>query len=139
MSALNKVMLIGNLGDDPEVRHFENGGQITKISLATTEKYNDKEGNKQEVTDWHRIEFTGKVAEIAEKYLSKGSKVYVEGKLKKDTWETDNGEKRSLVKVRAFNLVMLGGKPESESSPAKEEPKQDNSGGGEEGTDDLPF
>lgn len=142
MNGVNKVILIGNLGDDPEMRHFENGGAVCKLSIATTEKYKDKQGNKQENVEWHRVELNDNLAKVAEQYLKKGDSVYIEGKLKKDSWEDKEGNKRSLVKVRGFVMNMLGSpKGQSEQSQQPEQPQSDNSGGGvgDGATGDLPF
>lgn len=155
-NGVNKVILIGNLGDDPELKYFENGGKIAKVSLATTESYRDRNsGERVDQTEWHRVEFNDKLAGIVEQYLKKGSTIYVEGKLKKDTWQDKNdGSTRSLVKIRGLNMVMLDGKGGSgnnaQSTPeAGQSYNNQASGGGEvynnsaqEGspeTDDLPF
>ena len=90
MASLNKVMLIGHLGKDPVVTTFESGTKVAKVSLATTEKFKDKSGNPQETTEWHNLEIWGDQAKVAEQYLRKGKLVYVEGKIKTDSWE-DNG------------------------------------------------
>ena len=123
-SGLNKVILIGNLGADPETRHSAGGSQVTNIRVATSESWKDKAGEKQEKTEWHRITFFGRLAEIASEYLRKGSMVYVEGRIETSTYEKD-GEKRYSTAIVAKEMQMLGGKssgaPESaqEASPPK--------------------
>ena len=107
MASVNKVILIGNLGRDPETRYMPDGGAITNISVATTDKWKDKNGEMQEKTEWHRVAFFGKLAEIAGEYLKKGSQVYVEGKLRTDEYEKD-GIKRYSTDVIADEMQMLG-------------------------------
>ena len=94
MAGLNKVMLIGNLGKDPEVRALESGVPVATFSLATSESYKDKEGNRQTATEWHNIVVWRGLAEVAEKYLKKGSQIYVEGKLKTRNWQDKDGNTR---------------------------------------------
>lgn len=96
---LNKVILIGNLGKDPEVRHLDNGGVVANFSMATNESYKDKQGQKQTVTEWHSVVVWGKVAEIVEQYVKSGSLIYVEGKLKTRSWEDKDGNKRYTTEV----------------------------------------
>ncbi|GAA4823534.1 single-stranded DNA-binding protein [Marinicella pacifica] len=110
---LNKVQVIGNLGQDPEVRYTPAGAAVTTISVATTEVWNDKEGNKQERTEWHRIVFFGRLAEIAGEYLKKGSQVYVEGKLRTNKWQDKSGNDRYTTEIMANEMQMLGGRPGS--------------------------
>jgi single-strand DNA-binding protein len=109
--SVNKVILIGRLGQDPETRTLQTGNRITSFSLATGEKWTDKNGDKQESTDWHNVEAWDKLADICSQYLKKGSEVYLEGKLKTDSWEQD-GVKKYRTKVVARSLQMLGGKPQ---------------------------
>ncbi len=106
--SVNKVILIGNLGADPEVRRLENGGMLASFSVATSDVFTDKvTGQKKELTDWHDIVTWGKLAEISEKYLRKGMKVYVEGKLKKRSWQDKEGNTRYSIEVVAEDLTML--------------------------------
>jgi single-strand DNA-binding protein len=106
--SVNKVILIGNLGADPEVRRLENGGMLASFSVATSDIFTDKvTGQKKELTDWHDIVTWGKLAEISEKYLRKGMKVYVEGKLKKRSWQDKEGNTRYSIEVVAEDLTML--------------------------------
>lgn len=113
MSSVNKVILVGNLGDDPEIRTMQSGDKVANFSLATSEKWS-KDGEKKEKTEWHRVVLFGKLAEIAEKYLTKGSKVYIEGKLQTRSWEDNNGNKKYSTEVvlqgYGGNMVMLDGK-----------------------------
>lgn len=108
---VNKVILIGNLGKDPEMRSFANGGAVCNVTLATSESWKDREGNPQERTEWHNVVFNDKLAEIASKYLRKGSKVYVEGSLRTRKWQDKNGQDRYTTEIRAETMQMLDGKP----------------------------
>ena len=111
MAGVNKVILIGNLGKDPEVRYLENGSVVANLTLATTESYKDKAGNRIDNTEWHDLEMWDGLAKIAEQYLSKGKSIYVEGRLKSDTWQDDQGNNRKRIRVRVQNMTMLGGTP----------------------------
>ena len=108
MASVNKVILIGNLGRDPETRYMPEGGAITNISIATTEKWKDKNGEMQEKTEWHRVAFFGKLAEIAGEYLKKGSQVYVEGRLQTRKWQDKEGVDKYTTEVVANVMQMLG-------------------------------
>ena len=110
MASVNKVILVGNLGRDPETRYMPDGGAITNISIATTSTWKDKSGEKQEATEWHRISFFGKLAEIAGEYLKKGSQVYVEGKLRTRKWQDKDGQDKYTTEVIADAMQMLGGR-----------------------------
>ncbi|KAA3641491.1 MAG: single-stranded DNA-binding protein [Proteobacteria bacterium] len=110
---INKVILVGNLGQDPEVRYTPAGAAVTTISVATTEAWNDKDGNKQERTEWHRVVFFGRLAEIAGEYLKKGSQVYLEGKLRTNKWQDKSGADRYTTEIMANEMQMLGGRPGS--------------------------
>ncbi len=107
---INKVILVGNMGNDPEVRYTPAGAAVTTISLATTENWKDKEGNKQEKTEWHRVVFFSRLAEIAGEYLKKGSQVYIEGKLRTNKWQDKNGQDRYTTEILANEMQMLGGR-----------------------------
>jgi single-strand DNA-binding protein len=108
MASVNKVILVGNLGRDPETRYMPDGGAVTNVSIATTESWKDKgSGEKQEKTEWHRVAFFGKLAEIAGEYLKKGSQIYVEGRLQTREWEKD-GVKRYTTEIIANSMQMLG-------------------------------
>lgn len=107
---LNKVMLIGNLGQDPEVRYLDSGAAITNISLATSRRWKDKNtGEKREETEWHRVTFWGKLAEIAGEYLKKGSRVYIEGRIRTRKWQADDGSDRWTTEIVGLEMNMLGG------------------------------
>lgn len=143
--SVNKVILIGNLGKDPEVRSFGSGGMVAKFPIATTETYKDKDGNRVEQTEWHNIEVWGELAKIAEQYLRKGKQVFVEGSIRTETWE-DNGVKKYSTKIRATNFTMLGsaqgGEGAPSSSPASYSSKDKEAvpqGIAASDTDDLPF
>lgn len=109
MASVNKVILVGNLGKDPEVRYMPNGDQVTNITVATSEQWTDKATNeKKEATEWHRVVFFRKLAEIAGQYLKKGSQVYIEGKLKTRKWQAQDGTDRYTTEIQADELKMLG-------------------------------
>lgn len=111
---VNKVILVGSLGNDPDVKYTQGGSCITRISLATNSQWKDKEGNKQERTDWHRVVFFGKLAEIAGEYLRKGASVYVEGSLKYDKYTGSDGVEKYSTDIVANEMQMLGGKQDSQ-------------------------
>ncbi len=109
MASVNKVILIGNLGSDPEVRYLESGSAVAKFSIATTEAYTNKSGERVENTEWHRIELWEGLAKVAEKYLKKGNSVYIEGRLRTDNWTDKEGVQKSGVTIRANSMTLLGG------------------------------
>ena len=110
MRGINKVIIIGNLGADPETRQFSNGGSVTNISVATSEQWTDKQtGEKREATEWHRISLFNRLGEIAAQYLRKGSKVYIEGSLRTRKWQDQNGQDRYTTEIRADQMQMLDG------------------------------
>lgn len=111
MRGVNKVILVGNLGKDPEVNHLEGGIAVAKFSLATTEAYNDKTGNRVEQTEWHNIVCWRKLAEVAEKYLKKGSAIYLEGKIKSSSYTDKENIKRYRTDIVADTFTMLDRKP----------------------------
>ncbi|MEI8169426.1 MAG: single-stranded DNA-binding protein [Rhodoferax sp.] len=109
MASVNKVILVGNLGRDPEVRSFPNGDRVANITIATTDKWKDKQTNEmKEATEWHRIVFNGRLAEIVEQYLRKGSQVYVEGSLRTRKWTDKDGQEKYTTEIRADQMQMLG-------------------------------
>ena len=116
MAGVNKVILIGNLGKDPEVRYLDNGVAVANFSLATTENYKNKEGERVSQTEWHNIVLWRGLAEVAEKWLKKGSSVCVEGKIRTRKWEDKDGNTRYSTEILGDNMTMLGGKPSSETS-----------------------
>lgn len=110
MRGVNKVIIIGNLGADPETRQFSNGGSVTNISVATSEQWTDKQtGEKREATEWHRVTLFNRLGEIAAQYLRKGSKVYIEGSLRTRKWQDQNGQDRYTTEIRADQMQMLDG------------------------------
>ena len=121
MSGVNKVLIIGRLGTDPEVKAVSPTQNVARLSVATSETWNDREGQKQERTEWHRVVVWGKLAEICGKYLSKGRQVYVEGRLQTRSWEDQQGQKRYTTEIVANNVQFLGATGEardnSSSSP----------------------
>ena len=135
--SLNKVMLIGNLGRDPEVRFTQGGTPVANFTLATNERWTDQSGERQEKTEWHRIVVWGKQAEIAGEYLRKGRQVYVEGSLQTREWTDRDGNKRYTTEVKALRFQMLGSRDDREPSSAPAEPAQAQGGGYQE--DDIPF
>lgn len=146
--SVNKVILVGNLGRDPEVRHLENGAVVANFSLATSESYRDRNsGELVSNTDWHNIVLWRGLAEIAEKYLHKGDKVYLEGKLRNRSYQDQEGVTKYITEVVGDNLVMMGkvenntpdmGQGQQSSAPAAPMPKI-NEFTGEDEDDDLPF
>ncbi|MHB1529419.1 MAG: single-stranded DNA-binding protein [Acidiferrobacteraceae bacterium] len=150
---INKVILVGNLGKDPEVRYVPNGSAIANITLATSESWKDKvSGEKQERTEWHRVVFFGKLAEIAGEYLKKGAQVYVEGRLQTRKWQDKEGKDRYTTEIVANDLQMLGSRgagAESYSQETaeagtgtrerKEAPDTARASAGEDFDDDIPF
>jgi single-strand DNA-binding protein len=116
MAGVNKVILIGNLGADPEVKYLEGDNVVANLRLATTESYKDKSGNRVEQTEWHDLEIWGALAKVAEQYLRKGSQLYAEGKIKTDSWQDEQGQNRYRTKIRVLSFTMLGGKPEGSGS-----------------------
>lgn len=122
MSSVNKVILIGNLGKDPETRYMSNGEAVTNITLATTDTWKDKNGEKQEKTEWHRAIFYRKLAEIAGEYLKKGRSVYIEGRLETRKWTDKNGIERYTTDIIATDMKMLGNRSGgSDSAPEHED------------------
>jgi single-strand DNA-binding protein len=119
MASVNRVILIGNLGRDPEIRYTQGGEPIANFSLATSERWTGKNGEKQERTEWHRVEVFGKAAQVAREYLAKGRQVYVEGSIRYDEWTDKDGNKRNTTKIHIggpnSRLVLLGGRGEGGS------------------------
>lgn len=143
MTGVNKVILIGNLGRDPEVRTFEDGTKVANFSLATTETYKNKEGNKIDQTEWHRIVLWRGLADVAERYLRKGNSIYVEGKIVTRKYTDKDGVERSITEIVGDNMTMLGGPKREDtgySAPPEESRRDDVSEpAAEEPQDDLPF
>lgn len=144
MASVNKVILIGNLGNDPEIRYMPDGTAVATLSIATTDTWKDKNGEKQEKTEWHRVVIYRKLAEIAGEYLRKGRPVYIEGRLKTDKWTDKQGVERYTTNIIATDLKMLGSKPQGHQSESNTTtPKAGASGGNDGGfhdmDDDIPF
>ena len=154
MASVNKAIIIGNLGKDPEMRYMPSGDAICNFSIATTDSWKDKSGEKQEKTEWHRISMFGKLAEIAGEYLKKGSQVYVEGRLQTRKWQDKDGHERYTTEIVADRMQMLGSKSgggsnfevvdhpaESApaSAPAAKKPAPAKGGGFDDLDDDIPF
>lgn len=146
MSGVNKVILVGNLGKDPETRHIEGGISVAKFPLATSEVYKNKDGQRITQTEWHNVVLWRQLAETAEKFLKKGSLVYIEGRLRSRSWEDKDGNKRYITEVVGDTLTLLGRKQEDggQTQPVSDKgtmetsspPETDASG---ELSDDLPF
>jgi single-strand DNA-binding protein len=136
MASVNKAIILGNLGNDPEVRYMPNGDAACNFSVATTEKYKDKGGEQKEQTEWHRVSFFGKLAEVCGEYLKKGSAVYVEGRIQTRKWTDKEGVERYTTEIRGDRMQMLGGRQSSEQ-PAKPAPAK--GGKPDEMDDDIPF
>jgi single-strand DNA-binding protein len=130
MASVNKVIIIGNLGRDPETRYMPDGGAITNISVATTDKWKDKNGEMQEKTEWHRVAFFGKLDEIAGEYLKKGAQVYVEGRLQTRKWQDKDGQDKYTTEIVANQMQMLGSRPGMGGGRAAEAGGAEDGGGG---------
>lgn len=124
MAGVNKVIIVGRLGNNPEMRSFPNGDLVANLSVATSEKWQDKQsGEWKEVTEWHRIVLFGRLAEIAGQYLKKGSQVYVEGKLKTRKWQDQQGQERYLTEIQGLSLQMLDSKQDTQNAPQTPPPQ----------------
>ena len=128
MASVNKVIIVGNLGRDPEIRTFPSGDQVANVTVATTDKWKDKQsGEMKEATEWHRIVFNGRLAEIAGQYLRKGSQVYVEGSLRTRKWTDQSGVEKYSTEIRADQMQMLGQRADGEGrAPAPAPRPQSN-------------
>lgn len=143
MAGVNKVILIGNLGADPEVRSLESGVKVATINIATSESFKDKNGERQTQTEWHRVVVWRGLAEVVEKYLKKGSQVYIEGRLRTRSYEQD-GKKLYVTEIEARELTMLGRRDSEGNDSAPASPKSEGTEKGKESntdsdSDDLPF
>lgn len=117
MAGLNKVLLIGNVGGDPEIRTLPSGVKVANFSLATTESYTDKSGQRQSQTEWHRIEIWEGLANVVEQYVKKGDPLYVEGKIRSEKWTDQNGQEKTGIRIRATSMQMLGSRNSSGGAP----------------------
>ena len=131
-SSVNKVILVGNLGQDPESRFTPQGTAVTNLSIATNESWKDQNGDIQERTEWHRVVMYGRMADTAVEYMRKGQMVYVEGRLNTREWEDQNQVKRKTTEIRCDNFTMLGRKGDGT-------PQNRDAGNSEKADDDLPF
>ena len=147
MASVNKVIIVGNLGRDPEMRSFPSGDRVANVTIATTDRWKDKtSGEMKEATEWHRVVFNGRLAEIAGEYLRKGSQVYVEGRLQTRKWQDKDGQERYTTEIVASDMQMLGGRggsgsedpslhnPGSSMNAKRQEPSTE-----EDLDDDIPF
>ena len=123
--ALNKVLLIGNVGKDPEIRHLQGGASVATITLATSERYKDRNGESRELTEWHTIIAWRQLADLAENYIRKGSQIFVEGRIRSRSWDDQNGQKRYVTEIQADSIQLLGKRGDG-AAPA---PAQPNYGG----------
>lgn len=124
MASVNKAIILGNIGKDPEVKYTASGEAICNITVATSESWKDKQtGEKKELTEWHRISFFGKLAEICGQYLKKGSQVYIEGSIRTRKWTDKDGQERYTTEIRGDEMKMLGGKPEPTQYAAESKPQ----------------
>jgi single-strand DNA-binding protein len=156
MASVNKVILVGNLGADPESRYMPNGDAVVNIRLATTESWKDKtSGEKKELTEWHRVVFYRKLAEIAGQYLKKGSQVYIEGRIRTRKWQGQDGQDRYTTEIEANEMQMLGrregmgdagprgsgggGRPAGRPAAQNSSPASSGNGGFNDVEDDIPF
>ena len=127
--ALNKVLLIGNVGKDPEVRHLESGAAVATITLATSERYRDRNGEMRELTEWHTVIAWCQLADLAENYIRKGSQIYVEGKIRSRSWDDQNGQKRYVTEIQADTIQLLGRRADGPSAGAPAPAQPANYGG----------
>ena len=146
MSGVNKVILVGNLGADPEIRNLESGIKVATINIATTESYKDKNGERQAHTEWHRVILWRGLAGVAESYLKKGSQVYIEGRLRTRSYEDQEGKTRYVTEIEGRDLPMLGRKENDGNdnvsapvSPPKESKTNEAGSDAKSDTEDLPF
>jgi len=136
---VNKAILIGRLGADPELKYMPSGDPVANFNLATNESYRDKDGNTQEKTEWHRIVAFKRLAEICGEYLKKGKLVYIEGRIQSRSWEDKNGVKRFTTEIIANTMQMLGKKGEMDEGTTDQPPQDTNSQKLESEDEDLPF
>lgn len=130
---INKAILVGNLAAEPEYRVLNNGENcVATVSLATNESFKDQQGNVQERTEWHRLVFWGKLAEIAHQYLHKGSQIYVEGKIRTRSYDDQSGERKYVTEIQVLDLQMLGSKPQGQGQSSAPAPQQSQSWNGQQ-------
>ncbi|UCH84263.1 MAG: single-stranded DNA-binding protein [Candidatus Latescibacterota bacterium] len=141
MSGVNKVILVGNLGADPQLRYTQGGTAVANFNIATSERFTNKNGEREERTEWHRVVAWAKLAEICSEYLKKGKQVYIEGRLQTRSWEDQSGVKKYMTEVVASNMVMLGRVGDTMDVPAQAGPPDEDipQEAGVKDDDDLPF
>lgn len=153
MASVNKVILVGNLGADPDIRYLPSGEAVANLRLATTDTWKDKDGNKQDQTEWHRVSFFGRQAEVCGQYLKKGSQIYVEGSIRTRKWQNKEGQDQYTTEIRGDRMQMLGGRQGMSDAPPRDSgaasrpsapqraPAPAPSGGGNfnDFEDDIPF
>lgn len=139
MASVNKVIIVGNLGRDPETRTFPSGDQVCNVTIATTDKWKDKQsGEMREATEWHRVTFNGRLAEIAAQYLKKGAQVYVEGQIRTRRYTDKDGVEKFATEIRADQMQMLGGKEQQAEAPQRA-PRQSREASPIGDDDSIPF
>jgi single-strand DNA-binding protein len=143
---LNKVMLIGNVGKDPDIRHLESGTAVANLTLATTERYKDRNGEMQEQTEWHNVVLWRGLADVTERFVRKGSQIFIEGKIRTRSWEDQSGQKRYTTEIVADNMQLLGRRSDNPANasarPARNDQSTFDNGDADfspEEVDDLPF
>lgn len=149
MKGVNKVILVGTVGKDPETKTFQNGGMLTQFSIATNESWTDKNtGEKKQNTEWHRVVTNGKLAEIAQKYVKQGMKLYIEGSIKTRQWTDQNGQERYVTEIQCQNMQMLDSPNQGQNNQQRQnnhgqqgfQPRQQNGGYNQQsGPNDLPY
>ena len=140
MAGINKVIIVGHLGNDPEMRSMPNGEAVANISVATSEAWTDKNtGERREVTDWHRIVFYRKLAEICGQYLKKGAQVYIEGRLRTRKWQDQNGQDRYTTEIQGDVMQMLGTRPQSADGANNSQPMPQQDASANAFDDSIPF
>lgn len=135
MASVNKVIILGNIGKDPEMRYLPNGDAVANITVATTESWKNKDGEKQEKTEWHRISFFKKLAEVVGEYLKKGDPIYVEGKIQTRKWQDKEGQDRYTTEIIADSMQMLKSRVAGEPAPQRRQPAK----AAADETDSIPF
>jgi single-strand DNA-binding protein len=143
MSGVNKVILLGNLGRDPEVRNLESGAKVASFSLATNRTYKSQDGKKVDETEWHNVVLWGNLADLAEKFLAKGRQVYIEGRIRTRQWEDKEGQKRYTTEIVGENMTFVGGgrdqRDDAPPPPSDDDAPDALPGSNQQEGDDLPF
>lgn len=141
MSGVNKVILLGNLGKDPEVRNLESGAKVATFSLATNRTFKGQDGKRIDETEWHNVVLWGNLADLAEKFLAKGRQVYIEGRIRTRQWEDKEGQKRYTTEIVGENMTFVGGRDQRDDPPppSDQDVPSANTQTEQDGSDDLPF